>query len=136
MRPRVTVEPGPELRRHLPGLVEPVRGAQGDELPGRVRAKQVGKDPFPVIGVVDEQQQVSEADQGVRAVGRTPERLGPAMNIADHMHPHAHTLGSYYSRSLLHNPSQKGVVPSWPRASRVLCRNEEPAGEGRSVTMR
>src|ERR1700730_5900019 len=94
MRPRVTVEPGPELCRHLPGLVEPLRGAQGDELPGRVRAEQVSKDASPVIGVVDEQQQVSEADQGVRAVGRAPERIGPAMNIADYVHPHAHTLGS------------------------------------------
>jgi hypothetical protein len=89
----VAVEPGPQPRRQLPGLVEPLRGAQVDEPPGRPGAEQVRKYPLPVVGVVYEQQQVTEADQGVGTVRRLAERIGPAVHIADHMHPHANTLG-------------------------------------------
>ena len=93
VRGRVAAEPGPQPRRHLPGLIESLRGAQRDELLGGLRAEQVGKNAVPVVRVVHEQQQVAEADKGVRAVGRALQRVGPAMHITDHVHPHALTLG-------------------------------------------
>ena len=52
-----------------------------------------GKMPCAVVGVVNEQQQVTQADQCVSAVPGGGKRIGPAMHIADHVHPHAHTLG-------------------------------------------
>ena len=47
-----------------------------------------------MVGVVDEQQEIAKAEERVRPVGGTPQRLVPAMHIAHHVHPHAHTLGS------------------------------------------
>ena len=44
--------------------------------------------PLAVVGVVDEQQQVAQADQRVRAVTGPPERVGPAMDVTDHVDPH------------------------------------------------
>jgi hypothetical protein len=90
---RVAVKAGPQLRRHRSGLVEPLRRAQRDELLGRLGTEQIGKDALRVVRVVNEQQQVTQADQRVSAVPRCGQRIGPAMHIADHVHSHAHTLG-------------------------------------------
>ena len=41
--------------------------------------------------VVEEEDQVAEADQRVGAVARPGQRVGPAVHVADHMNPHAVT---------------------------------------------
>ena len=57
-------------REKLAGLVEPPGGAQRDEPRGVPAPNRSAKMPCAGVGVVDEQQQVAQADQGVRAVGR------------------------------------------------------------------
>ena len=88
---RVTVQLGPQLTGHPPGLVEPLEVAQLDEPAGLLGAEQVGEDALPVIGVVDEQQQITQADQRVRAT-RAGQRVRAAMHITDHVDPHEHTV--------------------------------------------
>ena len=80
-------------RGHLPRLVEPAGRPQLDQPPGLLGAEQAGKDPLAVVGVVDEQQQVAEADQRVGAVAGRAQRIGPAMNVAYHVDPHPPTVG-------------------------------------------
>ena len=77
-------EPGRELARR----VELLRGPQRDELPRRFGAEQVGEYPARMVRVVEEKQQVAEADQRVSAVAGAAERVGPAVHIADHVDPH------------------------------------------------
>src|SRR6185437_13779794 len=96
VRGRVAAERGPQTGRHLPGLVEPLRGAQRDELFRCLRPEQVGKNPVLVVGVIYKQQQVTKTDEGIRAVGCALERVGAAMHITDHVHPHALTLGKIW----------------------------------------
>jgi hypothetical protein len=92
VRRRVAAEAPPQARRQLPGLTEPLRGAQGDELPGGVRTEQVREDPPRMICVVHEQEQVTQAEQGIRTGRGAAKGAGPAVHIADHMHPHDHRL--------------------------------------------
>jgi len=89
---RVIAEALPQAHRHLPGLTESLLGAQGDELPGRVRAEEVREDPLRRICVVHEQEQVAQAEQGIRTGRGRAKGAGPAVHIADHMHPHDHRL--------------------------------------------
>ena len=88
---RVTVQLGPQLPGHPPGFVEPLGIPQLDEAASLVRAEQVGEDALPVVRVVDEQQQITQADEGVRAT-RAGQRIRAAMHIADHVNPHGHTV--------------------------------------------
>ncbi len=74
---RVAAEAPPQARRHLPGLTEALGGAQRDEPPGRVGAEQLREDPPRLIGIVHEQEQIAEAEQGVRAVPRPREGHRP-----------------------------------------------------------
>ena len=46
------------------------------------------KMPARMVGVVQEQQQVAEADQRVGAVTGAPQRVSPAVHVADHVDPH------------------------------------------------
>jgi hypothetical protein len=89
---RVAVERRPQARGHGPGLVEPLGRAQRDELGGPLGAEQGGEDALRVVVVVDEKDQVTQADQRVRAVARPGQRVDPAMDIADDMDPHGQIL--------------------------------------------
>jgi len=88
----IAAQRGPQPRRHRAGLVESLLGTQRDVLPRRLRAEEFGENALPVIGVVDEQQQIAEADQRVCAVGCGGQRVGPAVHVADHVNPHDHQL--------------------------------------------
>ncbi|GGP41306.1 hypothetical protein GCM10010278_17630 [Streptomyces melanogenes] len=46
-----------------------------------------------MIGVVEEKDEVTQADEGVRAVARLRQTLGVPVHIADHMYSHGATLG-------------------------------------------
>jgi hypothetical protein len=70
-----------------------MRRAQLDQLARLLRAEQAGKDPLAVVGVVDEQQQIAEAYQCVSALPGRFERVGAAMDVADHVDPHPPTVG-------------------------------------------
>ena len=80
------------------------------------RAEQVGEDAPRVVGVVEEQQQVTEADQRVRAVAGPAERIGPAVHVTHHMHPHSPTI----SRSSA--PNQATRAAASPEHSRYRPR--------------
>ena len=79
-------------RGQLPGLVEPLGQPQGQVPLVLLRAEQVGEDAAPVVGVVQEQQQVPQADERVRPAGRGRQRVEPAMDVAHQVNPHAPTL--------------------------------------------
>jgi hypothetical protein len=74
-------QPGPEL----PGLREAAGGAQLDEAAGVLRAEQVGEDAARVVRVVEEEEEVPQADQGVGAVTGPGQVTGVAVHIADDM---------------------------------------------------
>ena len=46
-----------------------------------------------MVGVVEEQEQVAQADQGVGAVGRAGQRIRTAVYVAHHVNSHATTVG-------------------------------------------
>ncbi|GHG16988.1 hypothetical protein GCM10017667_58860 [Streptomyces filamentosus] len=46
-----------------------------------------------MVGVVEEEDQVAQAYEGVGAVARPREGVGVAVHIADHVDSHAPTLG-------------------------------------------
>ena len=46
-----------------------------------------------VVGIVEEQEQVAQADQRVGAVARAGQRIRAAVYVAHHVNPHADTLG-------------------------------------------
>ena len=77
-----------DARRQLPGLVEPPRGAQLDVLPGVLGPVELGEYPLRVIGVVQEEQQVAQADQHVRAVSGGGQRVGGTVHVAHHVDSH------------------------------------------------
>ena len=62
--------------------------SQRDEAVGVLLAEQVGEDALRVVVVVDEQHQVAEADERVRAVPGARQRVRAAMDVAHHMDPH------------------------------------------------
>ncbi|MGH3409072.1 MAG: hypothetical protein ACRDRJ_42220 [Streptosporangiaceae bacterium] len=51
-------------------------------------AEQVREDALAVVGVVDEQQQVAQADQRVGVVPGPGQRVGPAVDVTDYVDPH------------------------------------------------
>ena len=55
-------------------------------------AEQVGEDALAVVGVVEEQQQVAQADQGVRAVARAGQCVRAAVYVAHHVDSHVTTV--------------------------------------------
>jgi hypothetical protein len=62
-------------------------------------AEQVRKYALAMVGVVNEQQQVTEADQCISTLAGYAERVGPAMYIAYHVHPHPPTVGKSGSQA-------------------------------------
>ena len=76
-------------------------------IPGGVLgAEQLGEDPLGVVVVVDEQQQVAEADQDVGPVARLGQRVGAAVHIADDVDPHAGHRNPPHDRP-------GGPLPAW-----------------------
>jgi hypothetical protein len=78
--------------RQFPGLVESPGGAQFDVDLGRLGAEQVGEDAFPVVGVVEEQQQVAQADQRVGSASRAGQRVRPPVHVAHYVNSHVTTV--------------------------------------------
>jgi hypothetical protein len=109
---RVAAEPLPEPGGHGPRLVELFRRPQRDELPGRLRAEQVSEDPLPMVGVVHEQQEVTQAQQRVRALRRAGQLACRPVHIADRVNPHAVTLRRAAREA---GP----VAGNWPTAARA-----------------
>src|SRR6266487_3843749 len=109
MAGRFAVQPGPEPCGHRPGRIESLRRPQVNELARRRRTEQVGEYPPPVVGVVNEQQQIAQAEQRVRAVGRDGQCIGPAVHVADHMNPHEHSVGSRV-RAIPRRPLWAGLI--------------------------
>ncbi len=85
----VAVQAGPELPPEGVGLLEAARGAQLDDPVGVLDAEQVGEDPARVVRVVEEEHEVTEADEGVCAVARAGEGLGVAVHVAHDVDPGA-----------------------------------------------
>src|SRR5262249_49762420 len=83
---------GEQAERELPGLVELPRRAQLDVLPGRLGPEQVGEDALAMVVVVEEQQQVTQADQRVGTVGRAGQRICPGVHIAHYVDSHTTTV--------------------------------------------
>src|SRR4029077_5893118 len=124
-------EAGPALRpgrekakRVLPGLVEPLGGAQPDVRGRRLRPEQVGEDTLAVVGVVEEQEQVTQADQGVRAVARAGQRVRAAVYVAHHVDSHVTTVSglSLYCRVGI----LVGEIPCANSACRPWRRSRQP----------
>src|SRR5262249_11702705 len=78
----------PQLARHLPRRVELLRGAQADELSRVLWAEQVSEDSLGMVGVVEEKQEIAEADQRVGTITGSPQRVASAVYVADHMKAH------------------------------------------------
>jgi len=97
---RVAAELPPQARGQLAGFAEPLLGSQRNELPGRVRAEQVGEDPLRLVRVVHEQEQIAQTEQDIRTGGCGRQGTGPAVHVADHVNPHEQRL----SRSQLTRP--------------------------------
>jgi hypothetical protein len=88
----VALEAGPEPARPFPGLVEPHLGAQLNPPADGVGAEQAAHDPAAVVVVVDEQDQVAQADKRVGARRGGRERVRPSVHVAHHMDPHVRSL--------------------------------------------
>ena len=58
----------------------------------RLGAEQVGEDALAVVGVVEEQEQVAQADQRVGTVGRAGQRIRAAVYVAHHVDSHVTTV--------------------------------------------
>ena len=58
----------------------------------RLGPEQVGEDALAVVGVVEEQEQVAQADQRVGAVGRAGQRIRAAVDVAHHVDSHDTTV--------------------------------------------
>src|SRR5260370_81969 len=80
------------LQPPAPGLVDLLRGAQLDVFTRRLLAEQVGEDALAVVGVVEEQEQVAQADQRVGAVARAGQRIRAAVYVAHHVDSHVTTV--------------------------------------------
>ena len=65
---------------------------QFDVDPGRLRSEQVGEDALPVVGIVEEQQQVAQADHRVGPAARAGQRVRPPVHVAHHVNSHATTV--------------------------------------------
>ena len=89
MIPPITAQLLPQSRRHRPGFVEALGRPQPDEFPRGLRSEQLGKDALARFGVIDEQQQVTQAEKGICTVGRAAESPGVPVHIADYVDPHA-----------------------------------------------
>ena len=81
--------PGPQPRAELAGLLEAAGGAQLHDAVGVLDAEQVGEDAAGVVGVVEEEHEVAEADQGVGAVAGPGQVPAVAVHVADHVDAHA-----------------------------------------------
>ena len=81
-----------QAERVLPGLVEFLRGPQLDVPGRRFGAEQIGEDALAVVGIVEEQEQVAQADQRVGAVGRPGQRVRTAVYVAHHVDSHVTTV--------------------------------------------
>jgi hypothetical protein len=55
--------------------------------------EKVGKDAARVVGVVQEQHQIAQADQGIRAVAGSGQVAGVAVHVTDHMDAHPAVAG-------------------------------------------
>lgn len=86
------VQLGPEPAAQRAGLVEAAGGAQCDQGVGVGGAEEVGEDAARVVRVVEEEDQVAEADQGVGPVPGRRQVPTVAMDVTDHMHAHGVTL--------------------------------------------
>src|ERR1700722_20176503 len=120
--------PGREqAERELPGLVELLLGAQLDVLARRLGPEQVGEDALPMVGVVEEQQQVAQADQRVGTVGRAGQRIRAAVYIAHHVDSHITTVSrpgrKIVTQELIGRRSKLELpnnYPSWRDAVREI----------------
>jgi hypothetical protein len=81
----VHADPAPQPGAEFPGLLEAPGGAEFDEAVGVLDAEQVGEDAAGVVGVVEEEDQVAETDQGVGAVAGSGQVTGVAVHVADHV---------------------------------------------------
>lgn len=78
VHPDAVPQPPPEL----PRLGEAAGGAQLDDPVGVLGAEEVGEDATRMVGVVEEEHQVTEAHQGVRAVAaRARSRALPCTSL-------------------------------------------------------
>ena len=104
--PRVAAQPGPQLARHLARLIKAPGRAELHQAPGFLRPEQVGEDSLTVIGVVDEEEQISQADKGVGALPGRAQGVRPAVNVTYHVHPHPPTVGKSGKKA---SPARGGV---------------------------
>ncbi len=79
----------PQTARPFACLVKTLLGPQLDHSSDRHRAEQITHDPPAVIAVVHVEDEVAQADEGVRVPSRRGKRVGTPMDVTDHMYPHA-----------------------------------------------
>jgi nitroreductase len=60
--------------------------AQFHDQIGVLRPEQVGEDPARVVGVVEEEHEVTQTDQGVGTLAGSGQVTGVAVHIADHVY--------------------------------------------------
>ncbi len=85
---RLPAEGRPQRGGHAPRLLEAAGRAQRDELRRPLLAEHLAEDALRGVVVVDEEDQIAEADEHVGALSRAGEGVRAPVDVTDDMDPH------------------------------------------------